>query len=43
MSDIYMLSKNKAVDEGGNYLSLTKENEEYVFKVAGMEYRKVNE
>lgn len=43
MSDIYMLSKNKAVDQGGNYLSLTKENEEYVFKVAGFEYRKVKE
>ena len=43
ISDIYMLSKNKAVDVGGNYLSLTKENDEYVFKVAGSEYLKVKE
>jgi len=40
-TNLYLLSKNKAVDVNGNYLSLTKENEEYVFKVAGMEYRKV--
>lgn len=39
--NLYLLSKNKAVDEGGNYLSLTKENEEYVIKVAGNEYKKV--
>ncbi len=39
--NVYVLSKNKAVSVDANYLSLTKENEENVFKVAGMEYRKV--
>lgn len=41
--NLYLLSKNKAVDVEGYYLSLTKENEESVLKVAGFEYRKVKE
>tara|TARA_R110000765_G_scaffold98045_1_gene184301 strand:+ start:4679 stop:5683 length:1005 start_codon:yes stop_codon:yes gene_type:complete len=39
--DAYMLSKNKIVDEDGYYYSLIRENDEYVFIVDGLEYRKL--
>jgi hypothetical protein len=43
LSDIYIISKNKALSSNGVFLSLMKENENYVFRFAGLEFRKVKE